>query len=64
MTLMTCVPSGAPSTSDGSTSDGIVASRMGVAGARPYLASSCARSSASIPGATRIRPVLMASRLT
>ena len=56
MTLITCVPAGAPSTSDGSTSDGIVASSTGVSDVRPYFAASNARSIASIPGATRIRP--------
>ena len=56
MTLMTWVPARAPSTSDGSTSDGIVASMTGGSDGRPYLAASWARSSASIPGATRIRP--------
>ncbi len=53
---MTWVPGAAPSTSDGSASDGIVASMIGCSDGRPYLAASCARSIASIPGAIRIRP--------
>ena len=50
MTLTTCVPAGAPSTSDGSTSDGIVASRTGSSETRPYFDASNARSIASMPG--------------
>ena len=53
---MTWLPSGAPSTSEGSTSDGIVASMIGVSDSRPYLAASWARSMASMPGAMTIRP--------
>src|SRR3989304_4703264 len=56
MTLMTCVPSGAPDTSVGSASEGIVASSTGVSLGRPYFEASKARSMGSMPGATRIRP--------
>ena len=40
MTLITCVPAGAPSTSDGSASDGIVASRISDSPQRPYFVAS------------------------
>ena len=54
---MTCVPSGAPATSDGSTSDGIVASSTGEDGSSPYLDGSNERSTSSMDDApTRIRP--------
>ena len=53
-TLITCPPSGA---SDGSTSEGIVASSTRASGTRPYLEASKARSRSSIEVApTRIRP--------
>ncbi len=56
-TLMTCVPSGASATSDGSTSDGIVASSTGDVGSRPYFDGSNARSTSSIEVVpTWIRP--------
>ena len=58
---MTCVPAFAPSTSDGSASDGIVASRIGDSLQRPYFVASKARSIASMPGATTIRPRSSAS---
>ena len=45
---MTCVPAAAPATSDGSTSDGIVASSTGLSEIRPYFDASNARSTSSI----------------
>ena len=54
---MTCVPSAAPATSDGSTSDGIVASSTGLSEIRPYFEASNARSTSSIDVVpTWIRP--------
>ena len=54
---MTCVPAFAPATSDGSMSDGIVASRTGCSGSRPYFDASNARSTSSIDVVpTWIRP--------
>ncbi len=56
MMLITWVPGSAPSMSDGSASDGIVASSIGASGRRPNFAASWARSIASIPVAMTIRP--------
>ena len=60
---MTCVPSVAPATSDGSTRDGIVASRTGSSAIRPYFEASKACSSRVDRGRVDLDPTPKQARV-